>query len=462
MQQSAATTVSAWLARLAVALGLVVALSPSDGFGQQPAPVLPTVRAPSGVAPHLHLLRGSKNVSFVQPPRDEKPSDGIPELSLGECIAIAIERQPSLRAMRSSQDATAAGQHALNSIGRIGSLLSPDLPYRKEQAQRGVIAAAADLQKLHNEVVHDVTRLYYTVVYAKQQQQFADDVGAQVAEFVKIAEALLKSATPGEMNQLKFDAMKVGQSRIVKLQAKARSGARQAEAALREIMGVADGSLKFRVKDKELPIMGQNVPLSKKQVVDMALERRPELALAAAAADAFRLEVYAQGQLRHRRTVPTLTSASDIHSRLLPTGTRDPGHDYRPEPISPEMPPQVVGDRKARVARTTEYSHRADAAFDKARDLMILEAETSFYYFEEASQAMAAAREGYNHSKSLIERVKERFNEPKAPKETLLLGYTQAAEAQSEYVEAVFKYLLALAALERVTAGGVRPAFPGR
>ena len=34
--------------------------------------------------------------------------------------------------------------------------------------------------------------------------------------------------------------------------------------------------------------------------------------------------------------------------------------------------------------------------------------------------------------------------------------------AQSDYVEAVYQYLLSLAAIERVTAGGIRPDFPGR
>lgn len=455
MQRSAATTVSACLARAAVALGFVVALLPNDSRGQQPAPVLPTVRIPGLPA----AVRAKKP---AQPPKEEKSNDGVPELSLGDCIAIAIERQPSLRAMRSSQEATAAGQHALNNIGRLGSLLSPDLPIRKEQAQRGVIAAAADLQKLHNEVVHDVTRLYYTVVYARQQQQLADDVVAQVETFVDIARKLLNSATPGDMTQAKLDVMMIALTKIKILQAKAHAGVKSAEAGLREIMGVADRSLKFRIKDKELPLMGQNVALTEQQIVDMALGRRPELALAAAAADAFRLEVYAQGMLRFRRSVPTLSSASDIHSRLLPTGSRDPEHDYRPEPIPPEMPPMVVGDRKARVARITQYSHRADAIYDKVRDLMIVEAETTFYHFEQTSKGLADAKEGFKASKSLVDRVREQFDNPKAPKEQLLLGYAQAAEAQTGYVEAAYRYLLALAALERVTAGGVRPAFPGR
>ena len=452
MQQSAATTVSASLVRAAAALALVVVLVPASGLGQQPAPVLPTIPAPG--KPTIPII--------AQPPNGDKKENGLPEFSLGECIAIAIERQPALRAVHSSQEATAAGQRALHNIGRLGSLLSPDLPIRRQQAARGVITAAADVQKLHNEVVHDVTRLYYSVVYARQQEQLADDVVAQIKAFVEIADKVLKSTTPGDMTKLKFNSMLMGQSQALELQADASAGVKQAEAALREVMGVQECSIRFRVKDKELPLMGQNAALTSDQVVKMALDGRPELALGAAAADAFRLEVYAQGQIRFKRSVPTLASGSDIHSRLLPTGSRDPGHDYRPEPISPEMPPQVVGSKADRVARVIPYSHRMDAAYEKVRNLMILESEKTFIDFEKATKRMAASKDAFRASKDQMELIREQFNEPKSPKEQLLLGYGQAAQAQAKYVEAVFQYLLTLAALERVTAGGVRPAFPGR
>jgi outer membrane protein TolC len=450
MQRTAASFVPAWLARSAVALGLSVAAIPASA--QQPAPTLPTIPAP-GVPVTAHQ---------PAPKAAEPAKEDLPELTLGECIALAVERQPALRAVRASQDATGAGQSALNNIGRIGALLSPDLPIRREQSNRGVVAAAADVQKLHNEVVHDVTRLYYTVVYARQQEQLASDVVAQIEAFKDIAEKLLNSATPGEMTKAKLDLMIIGLARSRRLHSTARTGVQQAEAALREVMGVQDGSIRFRVKDKELPIMAQNINLTRDQVVEMALCRRPELALAAAAADAFRLEVYAQGQLRFRRSVPTLASASDIHSRLLPTASRDPGQDYRPEPIAPEMPPQVVGNKNDRVTRVLAYSHRADAVYDKARNLMILEAENTFLKFEDASRQMAATKDAFAAAKDLMERTREGFDNPKAPKDQLLLGYAQAAEAQAAYVESVNNYILALAALERVTAGGVKPAFPGR
>jgi hypothetical protein len=37
-----------------------------------------------------------------------------------------------------------------------------------------------------------------------------------------------------------------------------------------------------------------------------------------------------------------------------------------------------------------------------------------------------------------------------------------ATTTQAEYLDAVLQHLLALSALERITAGGIQPAFPGR
>jgi len=449
MHQPSANSVRTGLRRLAVALMPAVMALPLAA--QQPAPTLPTIPAPGVPVP-----------TVAKQPVLDAPKSQVPELNLGECIAIAVEKQPALQAVRASQAATGAGQHALNNIGRLGSLLSPDLPIRKQQSERGVIAAAADVQKLHNELVHDVTRLYFSVVYARQQEQLANDIVAQMKAFVKLAEDLLNSGSPGDMNQLKLDLMKQGLAKVLTLQAKANAGVQQAEAALREAMGVQNCGFDFRVKDRELPLMAQDVTLTKEQVVDLALSRRPELALAAAASDALRLEVYAQGKLRFRRTVPTLGTGSDIHARLLPTGSRDPGKDYRPEPIAPEMPPQVVGSKDDRVARVLAYSHRADMVFEKARNLMILEAEKSFIDYEMASKQLSAHKMGFTAAKNAMDRIREGFSEPKAQKDLLLMAYGQSAESMAAYVESAFFYLQTLAALERVTAGGVRPAFPGR
>jgi outer membrane protein TolC len=438
------------LLRPTLAFGLFVLAQ--SGFGQpQKAPIVPTVP-----------LLASMPVA-AQADNGKKVADAaLPEYSLGECIAIALERQPSLRAVRSSQDGSAAGMQALNNIGRLGQLLSPDLPVRKEQAQRGAIAVAADVQKTHNEVVHDVTRLYYTVVYARQVGVIAEDVVAQVELLTKIGRDVLNSATPGKMTKLKLDAMEIGLRDARKLRLMAQQGERQAYAALREAMAAQDDAARFVVKDKELPVMAQNVPLTEELVVELALCRRPELALAAAGADAFRLEVYAQSAVRFRKTVPTLATGGDIKAREVPATVRDLKLQYKPGAIIPEMPPQLVGNQADRVSRAMAYSQRADAVFEKARNLVRLEAENAFYEFDYASKLVVEGKAKFEFGKDMMERVKELVDNPNAERDQLVGGYVQAAKAQSDYVEAVWQYLLTLAHLERVTAGGVRPDFPGR
>src|SRR5207248_10887573 len=90
-------------------------------------------------------------------------------------------------------------------------------------------------------------------------------------------------------NQNKLLAMKVGLRQALQLEAKARIGQQQALAALRQVMNVDDQCFPFRVKDAALPVMEQTKEITKNLVVCLAVERRPELALAAAGVDVFRL-----------------------------------------------------------------------------------------------------------------------------------------------------------------------------
>jgi len=380
-------------------------------------------------------------------------------MSLGECISVALVNQPSLKAVQASQQATAIGYQALQNIGRVGRLLRPDLPIRQQQACRGITAAAADVQKIHNEVIYDVTRLYYTVVYARQQQMVADDVVAQLEELLKIAEALLKSPMPGEMNALKFSSMKIGLAKAQRMQMMARIGQKQAQAALYEAMGTTAELMPFQVKDAELPIMSQKVDLTKEMIVQFAVDRRPELALAAAGVDAFRLEVYAQSKMHFRRSVLTFASGSDLHAHAVPQTLRD--RDYRPGAIEPEMPNQLVGTPSERAARASAYAQRAESVFEKARNLIQLEAETSYLRFQETAEWVTLNKGKYDEGNKLAELSRQGQENIKA-KDQLVLNEVLAAEAKSDYVEAVYQHLISLATLERVTAGAVQPAFPGR
>ncbi len=473
--------------RLVLALGfggLLLALGNARVFGDTPlpgipiapsSPVTPTVPAP--VPPHgkhvrfENLVRGQPGGGGPEKggngqKNGEKVADPVetgPALTLGECISIALERQPSLKAVKASMAATEAGFRSLTNFGTVGTLLSPDLEIRKQQAQRGLAAACAEFQKAHNEVVQDVTRLYYTAVYAKQQQVIADDLVGQLTELVEIVREILKTAkNPGDLGGLsnsKLLAMEIGLNTAKELQADARIGRKRAMAALRQLMAVDYVSFPFRVKDSELPVMEQKVLVGKDLIVELALTRRPELALAAAGVDAFRLEVYAQGKIPFKRVVPTLASASDIHAKDIPPAMR--GTDYRPGGVAPEMPTQLVGSKFDRVSRAIAYSERAEAVYESARTLVTLEAENAYLEFELASEKLQLAKQKRDSGVELQKSARENAPNTKA-KDLLLQAEVAAARAQSDYVQAVYQYILSLAALERITAGGIRPAFPDR
>ncbi len=409
-------------------------------------------------------------------------SDEIgPELTLGECIAVALERQPALKAVKNSIAATEAGYRALTNFGTASTLVSPDLEIRKQQAKRGFMASSAEYQKLHNEVVQDATRLYYTAVYAKQQKRIADDAVVQLEFFVDVGRKFLETEKDpvklGGFNTLKLRLMENGLLEARKLQATATIGRQKALAGLREVMGVDGRTFPFRPYDdprpvpeeelklnpekaRGLPVMAQKKAITKDFVVGLALERRPELVLAAAGVDAFRLEVYAQGRIPFKRAVPTLASGADIHAKEIPQAVRTP-NDYRPGGILPEMPTQLVGSKYDRVCRAMAFAQRAEALYEKARNLIIVEAEGTFFDFELASEKLTFAKQQKDLSKELRDLVEARRGE-KQVADQLLLAEVEAAKALSAYLQAVHEYLLALAALERTTAGGIRPEFPGR
>lgn len=455
--------------------GSAIGLRTAEAAGDPPPLVMsalavnPTILAPQ--APTHHHVRFQNLIPITAEKEKNGGKVDMPPvvvetgnfLSLGECIAVALERQPSLKAVKASMAATEAGYAALLKFGTPATILSPDLEIRKQQAQRGLAASAAEYQKAQNEIVQDVTRLYYTAVYAKQAEAVASDLGDQLVELIKIAESILKTEPdPKKLEGLtlaKILLMKSGLLKVREKQSQARIGRQQAMAALRQVMAVDEETFPFRVKDTELPLMAQKAAFDKKFVVEQALCRRPELALASAGVDAFRLEVYAQGKIPFKRKVPTFGSGADIHSKDIPQAMR--GKEYRPGGVTLELPPQLVGSKFDRVCRAMAFSQRADAVFESAQSLVKLEAENGYYEFELATEKLNSLKGQLDLALQIQENA--RSNGPNVKdKSVIVQAEVLASTAQAEFLEAVLQHLLALSALERITAGGIQPAFPGR
>jgi len=409
--------------------------------------------------------------SFAQPNKDEKKNsqsnstNGHRELvtpgpvhTLGECIRIASEKSPLLAAKRASLESAQAGQAGIDKASRImHSLIAPDLKYRKQQASAGVAAAEAELMQTEYDVTYNVIRNYYTAVYAREQFRVTYDLVTQLnsyLDFVKdaIKEGGLRGIDIRTQDRLQ---MYVGQGAMRK--AEAENGYRRALRALAHEMGVGPDYL-FDVADRTLPeVKAENI--TREVVIGHAVSRRGEITLACVGAEVLRLEVDAQGVIRCRLRSFTAAAGSDVHSHIVPQGSRE--GEYRPDAIPPEYPALLVGPRSNRVARAEALSMRAEAVYEKTRDLVTLEAENGFYRWEESSQKVVALKDAATGGRDLRDRNRKDGN-GKFTDEKLIADEALIARTLADYNEALYSQLVNLAALERITAGGIRVNFPGR
>jgi outer membrane protein TolC len=394
---------------------------------------------------------GKKNREPFPPPMWAEAT-----LNLSDCLAIAREKNPAVQAAMASMRASELGSRSLDNLNTFAARLTPDLPFRQQQSQRGISLAHAEVCKVQSEIIYDVTRLYYTFVYARQQEKPTTEIIEQMEVFYDIADELLKSGAQQDLNQFTLFRMEDAISEIRKARITARNGQERSLAALKEAMGVPQ-NLSFLPRDAELPIMAGSVTAEQVQV--FAVSRRPEMAQAAAGVDAFRLEVCAQNAVQYRQRVQTLASGSDLHSRMVPAPLRN--GEYRPGAIPPEMPGILVGKREDRVARAQAHSSKQESVYEKVQNLVSLEAQNGYLNWQAATDRMKLATQRYESSQKMVKLSRDNAQVLRKY-DVLIVNEALAAKAQAEYLEAAHQLILALVTLERVTAGGVRPDFPSK
>ena len=222
-------------------------------------------------------------------------------------------------------------------------------------------------------------------------------------------------------------------------------------------MGV-DSSYEFEPATKELPLMLEGT-VTKEQVIADALARRPELAQAAAGVDVFRLEVCAQEKVQYGKRVATLAAGKDLHTKQVPLAVRN--GTYRPGGIATEMPTTLVGNQADRMARAAELSLRQEVLYEKTVNLVRAEATAAYLNWDAATKRVREAKRRAENGWRLVEDSQAAAIARQDP-ELLVNSEALAGKAQADYVEAVLEHIKTLAALERVTAGGIYPNFPTR
>jgi outer membrane protein TolC len=368
-------------------------------------------------------------------------------LTLRECLSQALQRQPRIAAARASLAAAEDAKRAVENLPFI-LFLERELAVRQRQASLGVAAAAAALDEAEREAVYAVTRTYFTVLYAREQERLARGVVERLSTIRKAAQQQLeggaRDVTAADVNRTTV-YLRLAETR----RTQATQGVKRALAALREAIGLGP-ECDLDVPDVPLPVP-EAVPC-RGDVIASALARRGGLVQARVFAEVACLEVEAQS-LSVLKRVETFASASDIHARQIPQGSSDA--DYRPGGLPPEMPPLLVGCRADRVQRGQSLAGRAAAVVEVTRNLIALQAEDAFLRWEEAATQTTLAREAAEAGSQLAGELDKDFRAGlKVRVEELVNAWVLASQARAQYHEFLYRQIIALADLKRVTAGG--------
>lgn len=390
------------------------------------------------------------------PPVDAAPAPppaAPPRAStLEECIALAMSRQPALRAAQASYEASLSTQRGLDSLGIGARVLATDLHVRKKQACLGVSIAAAGIRQAEAETRYAVTRCYWTVQYAHQQRGVVDSVIDKLKYSYDKGKIIVDAGDPNsKVTKLDLDTLQLNMELARAKRVEAEIGMTKATAALREAIGLGLGE-ELAVPVDPLPTV---VPtnIDKDALINYALANRPEIAQVALVKNVTDLEISAQ-HWSFAPTARTYAAGTDIHAKPIPQG-HDNG-DYRPGAIGPEMPTMMAGRRPERVARAANFADRAQAVVEKTTNLVALDVEAAYLKWKQAADQIVLLEKAPENAGSIAKKVQNRFDSGNVTGEELLRARTLEDYARSQYTEALFNHVIGLAALERATAGGYR------
>jgi outer membrane protein TolC len=349
-------------------------------------------------------------------------------------------------ARRASLAAAHDGSNALANL-HVPAFLVPELPLRRKQAALGVAAASAALDQAERETAYAVGRNWYTVLYAREQERIARAVVDRLTATQETAQRMLKG---GARDVTAADADRalvyVGLARTRLIQAE--QGVKRALASLNEAIGAGPGFCPEAPSDR-LP-EPEHSP-RKEDVVALALARRGELAQANLFAQVAALEVEAQAT-RARPRMETFAAGSDIHATPVPQGLAN--NEYRPGAVPPEMPAVLIGSRAERVRHAHSLHARALVVVEATKNLIALEAQDAFLRWEEARRQARQARRAARSGDKLADDLSKDFTSGlRVRVEDVVNARVLASQARAQYNEYLYKQILALLDMERITAG---------
>lgn len=461
-----------WSGRSAAVVGCLIFCS-GAGLAQSRSYVpasTPNVVVTQDVQPATPFLPASR---AAEAPVSPATSPG--PLSLDECLSLGMQHQPAIDAAQASLNAALSGQRSLNRL-IVPRLFTPDYKVRVKQACHGVTIASAGLSQAEWETRYSITRNFFTVQYIRSQDVVVSETLRDLQKGYDRANKLFKAGDPDvKITAVDLDAIQVQIAIIKGKKSQIDNGMEKALAALREAMGlnydypleiakvdlppavyetkkfVTEKDDKGKVVKKEVAEYQVLYPLHSKKagLIASAIASRPEMTQAATANVITDLEVQAQNRIRGWRG-QTFAIGADIHAKPIPMGIFN--NEYRPGAIGLEMPPMLVGRMKDRMTRAGDFNQRAMAVVDKTTNLISLDVEAQYLKWQEAVEEVRDLSDILTVAKGLPQRVLD-LNPKDYTSSAVIQANMTSIMVRSQLNEAKHMHALALAGLERATAG---------
>lgn len=397
------------------------------------------------------LLSWALLLFATDPAPAQAPSAPLAErpLRLADCLALSEQRQPSLIVARTRLAAAQSKLASLESLDGPVARMRHELAIRQQQARLGVDSAQADLARLETENRYVVTRAYLSVLYARAQRSILDELIDELTYLRQRVRTSVEKKDRPEWTAATVDLITLYLKRAEARRAEAERGIALSLAAVREALAL-EPNVCLPIADEALP--QSEVRVCREDILAAALARRGEIVISSLASEAAVLETDAQASRCGRGAVNTFAAGSDLHARHVPQPIY--GEEFRPGGIPLAMPHVLVGPKANRVETAQDLSAQAAAVAHKTRNLVILEAEEAYYQWEEWSKKVVFLGEAEKIGNRLGRELHEEYRGTlKRLVEAIVPESLLAAQARTDYQEALFRHAIALAALERVTGG---------
>ena len=415
---------------------------------------------------------GTPQVASVNDAAEEappiSPAKSSGPLSLDACLELGMQHQPTLDAANASLSAAVSGKRALDRL-IIPRLFTPDLGVRKQQACLGITIASAGVSQAEADTRYAITRNYFTVQFIRSQDQVVVDVQKNLKKAYDRAYKLYKSGDVDvKITAVDLEAIQVQIAMVKNKKSAIDNGMLKALAALREAMGLLhDYPLEIAAVDLPPAVYAVKVPgkdkkeeteyrqlyqIDKNAMIAAANANRGEMIQASTASQVTNLEVQAQNKIRGWQG-RTFASGADIHESGVPQGVFN--NDYRPYAIGISMPPFLAGRKKDRMQRASDFDARAAAVVDKTTNLVALDVEAQYLKWQEAAEEVADLSSILKLAQGLPQKVFD-LDQKNYTSNAIIQANITAIMVRTQLNDAKHMHALALAGLERATAGAFR------